>query len=242
MTPLYKYSAYLMAPLALMASLLLSTCSLFSSKRSSADTGKYIVAVDLGLSVKWGSINLGANKPYEFGDYFMWGETTPATDKFCNWGTYKLANGSDWDKPRLNKYCPLASYADEGMTDSRKILEPEDDAARQLLGGKWRMPTISEWRELHANCRWEWTTINHLKGYKVTSLKDGYTNMSIFLPAAGYRYENKNCAQKINGYYWSATLDEYYPSNAANYDFDDDSNVWSGHDRCNGFSIRPVSD
>ena len=33
--------------------------------------------VDLGLSVKWASINLGATSPEQGGDYFAWGETEP---------------------------------------------------------------------------------------------------------------------------------------------------------------------
>ena len=34
-------------------------------------------AVDLGLSVKWATMNVGANAPEEYGDYFAWGETEP---------------------------------------------------------------------------------------------------------------------------------------------------------------------
>ena len=33
--------------------------------------------VDLGLGVKWASINLGATSPEQDGDYFAWGETEP---------------------------------------------------------------------------------------------------------------------------------------------------------------------
>ena len=35
--------------------------------------------VDLGLSVKWATCNVGANSPEEYGDYFAWGETSPKT-------------------------------------------------------------------------------------------------------------------------------------------------------------------
>ena len=32
--------------------------------------------MDLGLSVKWATCNLGATKPEEFGDYYAWAELT----------------------------------------------------------------------------------------------------------------------------------------------------------------------
>ena len=37
-------------------------------------------AVDLGLSVKWATCNVGAESPEEYGDYFAWGETTTKTE------------------------------------------------------------------------------------------------------------------------------------------------------------------
>lgn len=37
--------------------------------------GKSGNAVDLGLSVKWASYNVGAITPESYGDYFAWGET-----------------------------------------------------------------------------------------------------------------------------------------------------------------------
>jgi hypothetical protein len=45
--------------------------------------------VDLGLSVKWASCNLGATKPEEVGDYYAWGEIE--TKSFFSWDTYNTA-------------------------------------------------------------------------------------------------------------------------------------------------------
>jgi hypothetical protein len=42
--------------------------------------------VDLGLSVKWATFNVGATKPEEYGDYFAWGETEPK--EVYDWSTY----------------------------------------------------------------------------------------------------------------------------------------------------------
>ncbi len=38
-------------------------------------------AVDLGLSVKWATCNIGANKPEECGYYFVWKEQKISTPK-----------------------------------------------------------------------------------------------------------------------------------------------------------------
>ena len=132
--------------------------------------------VDLGLSVKWATCNVGANSPEEYGDYFAWGETKPK-DSY-KWSTYKWCNGS---KDKLTKYCKESYY---GRVDNKTVLDLVDDAAHVNLGGAWRMPTKEEIRELKDNCTWTWTTQNGVNGYLVTSKKN---DNSIFLPAAGYR-------------------------------------------------------
>ena len=80
--------------------------------------------VDLGLSVKWATCNVGANNPEDYGDYFAWGETT--TKDTYNWSTYKYCNG-DYDL--LTKYCNKSSYGNNGFTDNKTQLELSDDAA-----------------------------------------------------------------------------------------------------------------
>ena len=198
--------------------------------------------VNLGLSVKWASCNLGASNPKDFGFYYMWGETSPATDRECSWKSYSLANGDD---NKLTKYIPdsLASkYGDNDFFDNKRVLDPEDDAAHVALGGKWRIPTNDEWLELHENCSWTWTQLNGIQGYKVTSLVDGFTDKSIFLPAAGCRSSSDISFLGSSGYYWSASLYEGSPYDARDYGFGERYRNWGGMNRCNGFSVRPVSD
>ena len=67
------------------------------------------------------------------------------------------------------------------------------------------MPTREEMDELHDNCTWEWTTLNGVNGYRVTSKKQGYTDRSIFLPAAGFKY-NGRYEYGSKGNYWSRSL------------------------------------
>ena len=126
--------------------------------------------VDLGLSVKWATCNVGANKPEEYGDYFAWGETSTKTE-------YNSDN------------CPTDGLSESKLQsqdyiDGEGNLTSQYDAARANWGGSWRMPTKYECHELIDKCKWEWVTINGVNGYKVT----GTNGNSIFLPAAGDRY------------------------------------------------------
>ena len=198
---------------------------------TSASTGGYEY-VDLGLSVKWATCNVGASRPEEYGDYFAWGETKPK--KKYDWSTYKWCRGS---KDTQTKYCTSSSY---GSVDNKTQLELSDDAARANWGGSWRMPTKAEQDELREQCTWTWTTQNGVYGYKVTSKKSGYTNKSIFLPAAGYRSGSSLYNAGGYGYYWSSSLTTVIPSDAYYLYFSSSNVDWYDGGRCYGQSVRPV--
>ena len=185
--------------------------------------------VDLGLSVKWATCNVGADSPEDYGDYFAWGETSPKST--YNWSTYKWCRG-DYDN--LTKYCTSSSY---GQVDNKKQLDLSDDAARAIWGGSWRMPTHNELTELRENCSWTWTTQNGVKGYKVTSKTNGN---SIFLPAAGYRYVSSLLRAGSYGYYWSSSLYTDYPGSARSVNFLSSSVDWNNYYRYYGLTVRPV--
>ena len=190
--------------------------------------------VDLGLSVKWATCNVGATKSEDYGDYFAWGETQPKST--YDWNTYKWCNISS-NMVALTKYC---TNSDDGTYDGKSTLELADDAARANWGGSWRMPTKEEQDELRDNCTWEWTTQNGVKGYKVTSKKKGYTKNSIFLPAAGFRLDSSLSSEGSYGYYWSSSLYTHNPSSAYYLDFDSSYVYWYDNSRYNGRSVRPV--
>ena len=186
--------------------------------------------VDLGLSVKWATCNVGANKPEDYGDYFAWGETT--TKSTYNWSTYKYCNGSS---STLTKYNNNSRY---GTVDNKTVLDKEDDAAAVNLGGSWRVPTKDEQDELRNNCTWTWTTQNGVKGYRVTSNKNGN---SIFLPAAGYRFDSSLGGAGSLCYYWSSSLYAFDTSYACCLYFTSSDVAWSSSlRRCYGLSVRPV--
>ena len=188
--------------------------------------------VDLGLSVKWATCNVGATKPEEYGDYFAWGETQPKST--YDWSTYKWCRGS-YDTQ--TKYCTNSSY---GTVDNKTTLELSDDAARANWGGSWRMPTDAELTELREQCTWTWTTQNGVYGYKVTSKKSGYTNKSIFLPAAGYRDDSSIRRAGSYGSFWSSSLVTGGPYNAWGVYFYSDNLYRYSSLRRYGFSVRPV--
>ena len=185
--------------------------------------------IDLGLSVKWATCNVGATKPEEYGDYFAWGETE--TKESYNWSTYKWCNGSSNTQ---TKYCTSSSY---GTVDNKTGLEAADDAATANWGSAWRMPTKEEQDELRTKCTWTWTTENGVNGYKVTSKSNGN---SIFLPAAGYRSGIRLYGAGSSGSYWSSSLNTGNPNNAYHLDFGKSSVDWLYRNRDHGQSVRPV--
>ncbi len=150
-----------------------------------------VEAVDLGLSVKWASMNVGATKDSGFGTYFAWGEVKPK--QYYSWGTYLWSQG---DTSFLLKY---------NASDKKTQLTPFDDAARANMGGEWRMPTVDECEELidPDNCDWQWITKDGVNGYKVTGKKTGN---SIFLPITGFRFYGDVQFRAIKGIYWTSTI------------------------------------
>jgi hypothetical protein len=186
--------------------------------------------VDLGLSVKWATCNVGATTPEEYGDYFAWGEVEPKTT--YDWSTYKY--GTNYDQ--LTKYCSNSSYGKDGFVDNKTVLDPEDDAATANWGGAWRMPTKAEQDELRNNCTWIWTTQNGVNGYKVT----GPNGNSIFLPAAGCMHGGTLYNAGSLGFYWSSSLLTVSPSSAYSVSFDSVDVDWNGYFRYFGFTVRPV--
>ena len=187
--------------------------------------------VDLGLpsGTKWATCNVGANKPEEYGGYYAWGETEEKSN--YDWSTYKWCNGSE---NTMTKYCADSDY---GTVDNKTVLDPEDDVAHVKWGGSWRMPTIDEQCELLNYCDWEWTTLNGVKGYKVT----GPNSNSIFLPAAGSRSGSDVGNIGYDGIYWSSSLSSD-DSNSAYFLYFYDFYYCNYYYRCYGQSVRPVSE
>ena len=180
--------------------------------------------VDLGLSVKWATCNIGASSPEEYGDYFAWGETEPKD--VYDWSTYKWCNGS---QNTLTKYCTNKEY---GAVDNKITLELEDDAAHVNWGGEWRMPTKAELEELRTKCTWLPAKINGVSGREIT----GPNGNTLFLPYSGYCSEGKYPGGGT-GHSWSSTSSAY---NAYKLVYSWDGYYVFADLRCFGFTIRAV--
>ncbi len=191
-------------------------------------------AIDLGLSVKWASWNIGASVSEEFGAYFAWGETEPSWWNYC-WESYKWCEGTGGTLIKYNW------KSGKGLVDNKMTLDPEDDAAHVNWGGDWRMPTIDEMHELIDNCTIVWTTENGISGCRFTSKKEGYKDKSIFLPAAG-RIHSSIDRLGVWGSYWSSSLDTDYPWCGTNLTVSSVNKAMTRglDDRYIGLSIRPV--
>ncbi|MCQ2155649.1 MAG: hypothetical protein MJY57_00400 [Bacteroidales bacterium] len=205
--------------------------------------------VDLGLSVKWRTCNLGATKPEEYGGHYQWAGTKDVTDKniYLDCSNCPYHTGSS-EYYGWTKYIPSGQssyWSGTGSPDNKTTLDLEDDVAHVTLGGDWRMPTYDEWTELRNNCTWEWTNDYNgtgIKGQIVTSNKSGYTDKSIFLPVAGFRDDDDLYGSYGYGYYWSSSLPTDYPYYAYYvrfYSVGVDTNYSC---RYYGLSVRPVQE
>ena len=217
-----------------------------------------INVVDLGLpsGIKWAKMNVGATNPWDFGNYYAWGETETKSD--YNWETYKYCNGSGG---MLNKYCSDANFGYDNFSDDLTTLESSDDVATVIFGRGYSMPTTADWDELSNQCYWVWTNNyngRNVRGYIVYRAKSNsdkgakvysggtpspsYSlfDAHIFLPAAGWRNSSSLSSAGSGGDYWSSSL-ELGPYYARICFFNSNSVYPSGYsDRCYGFSVRPV--
>ena len=183
-------------------------------------------AVDLGLSVKWAMMNVGAINPEDYGGYYAWAETTEKST--YSWNNYKY---SDATGDKISKYS-LSSYY--GTVDDLSTVQPMDDAARVNMGKDWRMPTKEEMDELVKKCTWKKEKLNGVNGYRVT----GPNGKSIFMPFGGNKSDDDHYNKGSVGYYWVSTLSSTQAAPAL-YMYSDKKD-YMNYTRDIGQSIRPV--
>ena len=181
--------------------------------------------VDLGLSVCWANVNLGAAHEAASGEFYRWGATVPY-----------LRTKQEY--PAARNITPESNY----------------DIITNLWGATYRMPTKEECNELLENTTAVWTTRNGYSGYLLTSKKSGYENRSIFIPAAGYflsvNGNDNNSAHHyhLNGttdacYLWSSTVID--ADNAYEFYYNGTTSVYgalSSNNKNRGFPVRAVQE
>ena len=172
--------------------------------------------VDLGLSVKWASWNVGASAPEEFGGRYGWADPT---------GEKRTTELDDY---------PSA-------TPPENICGTEYDIARAQWGDGWRLPSQAEFQELIDNCTWEWTEMNGVAGRRATATNGN----SIFFPAAASR-DGETVSNQVGqrGCYWSGTLYPGTDARYAYYFYFYEGNQQPTRNnrRYMGYSVRPVKE
>lgn len=175
--------------------------------------------IDMGKAGKWACCNVGASAPWEYGGYYAWGETEEKDN--YDWSTYIHCDGSESTCHNIGSDISGTKY----------------DVAHVKWGGNWRMPSYAECKLLENNCTYEWITINGISGGLFTSTNGN----AIFLPAAGHRW-NDTTDFGDHVFYMSSTPHPSYSIRACSLYFRSGYAGTSYIYRCDGHSVRPVTE
>ena len=190
----------------------------------------------------WAVKNIGAEKPWESGLYFWWGDTVGyrregdawvASDGSSSSFSFKGENAPTFATGSTASY--LKSEGWVVLKDGTYVLAPEHDAAHVHWGDSWRMPTKKELKDLNEKCDWEWTVMNGMYGYVVRG-RDDYSSANIFLPAGGGGHETslfRPCSFGIYG----TSVPASDPYNSNDLFFDPENHGMFFDHRYNGFSV-----
>ena len=204
--------------------------------------------VELGDGLKWATCNVGATKAEESGDFLVWAETEPY---------YSSLDPLTWKDDLYYGFEKSKYFAHESPynatkynEDNKRVLDPEDDAAKVKWGGTWRTPKPEEFeRLLDENLfTWKLETLNGVEGFTVTSKITGYEGNNIFLPRTKHFMARQLVYNNEKGAYWTSRLsDAGAPKSEYHYaevlEFKQDNTVHMYFQaRCWGFPVRPVSD
>lgn len=196
--------------------------------------------VDLGLSVKWATCNVGASLPQQYGCFYAWGETTEKDIYFWDYYRFMTPGYHNWEG--CSKY-QIADGQKRGVWydgdsfvgDNRRSLLTSDDAASAVQGEGWRMPTQEEMKELVTKCHWRWINDGYRKGYLVER-----KGRAIFIPAAGCAYGLAYYGTGSYGYYWTREVTSSYTQYAHSLYINSNEHSVGFDERNYGLTIRPV--
>ena len=216
--------------------------------------------VEIG-GLKWATKNLGAEKVTDYGDYFAWGETAPYYEGTGGWPTTPTWKSGKESGYAWQSYCGKSSFSEWSTPPydaTTKILKPEFDAAAQILGDGWRMPTSAEFKALYDAClngSYDKTTnpsgasASVGKGVYWCTSYDGVAGClfcdgtnKLFFPVAGYG-SGTSLKSAGTGYYWSSSCHTSSTSYAYELVFNSSTILpRDNSNRYSGYSVRPVKD
>lgn len=172
--------------------------------------------IDLGLSVNWCTVNIGASTPYDSGSLYAWGEIKSKKEFSMENYQYKDPENDQW-----------------AINIGNNISGTSYDVAT-LVNKDWRLPSQKELLELCEKCTWEWTNQGKTKGYKVIGPNGNY----IFLPVGGL--DSFGGSKENSGNYWSGTLSQGLGRTAVCLTFNNERYYTNGTYKAYGKLIRPV--
>lgn len=162
--------------------------------------------VDLGLSVKWSSKNIGSTNVYDLGYYFRWGDMNYL---------------EVYDRDKILEYSEIPYPKEIENIEETICGNPKYDIATKFSNGEERLPTTEEFDELINKCNWEYIEVDKFKGFIIT----GPSGKSIYLPMAYHSFVN--CM-----YQMMMSVMEAYMSGVPNlkneYGFDEKSAFYLG--------------
>ena len=166
--------------------------------------------VDLGLSVLWATTNIGADTPEAYGDYFApgctepmpysLGELSPFRNSDYIYENFYLKEGYEDEYRDLTVWSQLYMWGGN-LYECGYWLLPEHDAATALWGDGWRMPTLSEYKELLEK--------STKSGSSYVTFR-GPNGNTLTLPRAGY-YDYGGYFQSGAGYYMTSSILRSFP-------------------------------
>ena len=216
------------------------------------------LVIDMGLSsgVKWAARDIDLTKPGGFCDtpfvyeksFFSWGNIdgyNPINNSFAgvyNWGS--VNSREPWYDGQVYGDTKGATLTGDITTDEKF------DAARANLGSPWRMPTITEFKELFDNCIYidasgaeisagtadKRVTVNGIVGLYLQSKINGNR---LFFACSGVGSGTSWYLRGSGGSYWSAS---FYSARDARYlyFYSGGVNPQRNSRRFFGFAVRPV--
>ena len=178
-------------------------------------------AVDLGLSVLWADCNVGGDSESPIGGLYGWADPT---------GEKTSQNVKDYLEIAGGLY----------VKTPQNISGTQYDIATAKWGKNWKMPSVSDWRELIETCKWTKEKAFHVYGYRV----EGPNGNSIFLPNTGLRF-GEIISNTDAGYYWTSEMVMNDRECACYYYFDGEKyndTVRTRNYVFSGRAVRPICD
>lgn len=163
--------------------------------------------VDLGLpsGTLWSTVNVGAQTPFQRGQYFSWGNIE---------GYVASYNEGDYSGEIVGYSFIQDNYVLTNGYQLSGSIPVENDAAVDIMGGKWSIPTDVQFQELIDNCTITWVIKNGVPGKLFTS---NINEKTLFIINNGYGNATTLDSPMYQSAYWTNAEDDVDTSRALSF-------------------------